>query len=136
MGEDPKGRPGNLLPLLSQMAIGRVKDAELKVFGNDYPTQYVPDLFAELIEGLRNLHSSDGTCVRDYLHVMDLASGHLLALDALANPSHPAFANLPDRAKYKAYNLGRGKGQSVFDIVNAMRKATGKDYKTRVIGRR
>jgi len=117
MGEDPKGRPGNLLPLLSQMAVGRVKDAELKVFGNDYPTH-------------------DGTCVRDYLHVMDLASGHLLALDALDSASHPAFANLPDRANYKAYNLGRGKGQSVFDIVNAMRKATGKDYKTRVIGRR
>ncbi|KAG9008796.1 UDP-glucose-4-epimerase, partial [Tulasnella sp. 427] len=117
MGEDPKGRPGNLLPLLSQMAIGRVKDSELKVFGNDYPTH-------------------DGTCVRDYLHVMDLASGHLLALDALENVNHVAFANLPDRAKYKAYNLGRGKGQSVFDIVNAMKRATGKDFKTRVIGRR
>ncbi|KAG8912593.1 UDP-glucose-4-epimerase [Tulasnella sp. 408] len=117
MGEDPKGRPGNLLPLLSQMAIGRVKDAELKVFGNDYPTH-------------------DGTCVRDYLHVMDLAAGHLLALDALENINHVAFANLPDRAKYKAYNLGRGKGQSVFDIVNAMKRATGKDFKTRVIERR
>ncbi|KAG8986676.1 UDP-glucose-4-epimerase [Tulasnella sp. JGI-2019a] len=117
IGEDPRGRPGNLLPLLSQMAVGRVKDAELKVFGNDYPTH-------------------DGTCVRDYLHVMDLASGHLLALEALASTSHPAFANLPDRAKYKGYNLGRGAGQSVLDIVNAMRKATGKDYKTRVIGRR
>lgn len=67
---------------------------------------------------------------------MDLASGHLLALDALDSQSHPAFQNLPDRANYKAYNLGRGKGQSVFDIVNAMRKATGKDYKTRVIERR
>lgn len=117
IGEDPKGRPGNLLPLLSQMAIGRVKDSELKVFSNDYPTH-------------------DGTCVRDYLHVMDLAAGHLLALDALENTNHVAFANLPDRAKYKAYNLGRGKGQSVFDIVNAMKKATGKDFKTRVIGRR
>ncbi|KAG8904826.1 UDP-glucose-4-epimerase, partial [Tulasnella sp. 403] len=83
IGEDPRGRPGNLLPLLSQMAIGRVKDTELKVFGNDFPTH-------------------DGTCVRDYLHVMDLASGHLLALDALESTSHAAFANLPDRAKYKA----------------------------------
>ena len=67
---------------------------------------------------------------------MDLASGHLLALDALESPEHPAFQNLPDRAKYKAYNLGKGKGQSVFDIVNAMKKASGKEYKTRVIGRR
>lgn len=67
---------------------------------------------------------------------MDLASGHLLALDALASTSHTAFANLPDRAKYKAYNLGRGAGQSVFDIVAAMKKATGKEYKTNVIGRR
>ncbi|KAG8853132.1 UDP-glucose-4-epimerase [Tulasnella sp. 330] len=117
IGEDPRGRPGNLLPLLSQMAIGRVKDAVLKVFGNDYPTH-------------------DGTCVRDYLHVMDLASGHLLALEALASASHPAFSNLPDRAKYKGYNLGRGAGQSVYDIVEAMKKATGKDYKTQVIGRR
>jgi len=70
------------------------------------------------------------------LHVMDLASGHLLALDALESPTHVAFSNLPDRAKFKAYNLGRGRGQSVYDIVNAMRKATGKDYQTRVIGRR
>ncbi len=67
---------------------------------------------------------------------MDLASGHLLALDALEHPNHVAFTSLPDRAKYKAYNLGRGKGQSVFDIVNAMKRATGKEFTTRVIGRR
>lgn len=79
---------------------------------------------------------SDGTCVRDYLHVMDLASGHLLALDALESPTHVAFSNLPDRAKYKGYNLGRGQGQSVFDIVRAMEKATGRKYQTRVIGKR
>ncbi|KAG8927558.1 UDP-glucose-4-epimerase [Tulasnella sp. 419] len=117
IGEDPRGRPGNLLPLLSQMAIGRVKDVELKVFGNDFPTP-------------------DGTCVRDYLHVMDLSAGHLLAMDALVDASHPAFQNLPDRAKYKAYNLGKGRGQSVFNIVDAMRKASGVNFKTRVIGRR
>lgn len=67
---------------------------------------------------------------------MDLASGHLLALDALESPNHIAFSNLPDRAKYKAYNLGKGQGQSVFDIVRAMAKATGYDYKTEVVGRR
>ncbi|CAE6462880.1 unnamed protein product [Rhizoctonia solani] len=81
IGEDPRGRPGNLLPLLSQMAVGRVKDSVLKVFGNDYPTR-------------------DGTCVRDYIHVMDLASGHLNALDAL--DSEATFANCEDQARYKA----------------------------------
>lgn len=116
IGEDPRGRPGNLLPLLAHMAIGRVDDATLKVFGNDYPTP-------------------DGTCVRDYLHVLDLASGHLLALDALA-PESTIFDNCPDDARYKAYNLGKGKGMSVLQIVEAMRKATGFDFKYEVIGRR
>ncbi|KAF8167499.1 THO complex subunit 1 transcription elongation factor-domain-containing protein [Crassisporium funariophilum] len=115
IGEDPRGRPGNLLPLLAHMAVGRVKDATLKVFGNDYPTP-------------------DGTCVRDYLHVMDLASGHVLALNALDpeskifDPEAPAF--------FKAYNVGKGKGVSVLQIVEAMRKATGFDYKYEIIGRR
>jgi len=118
MGEDPVGRPGNLLPLLAHMAIGRVKDSVLKVFGNDYPTR-------------------DGTCVRDYIHILDLASGHLLALEALSeNSTKDVFANCPDNARYKAYNLGKGKGQSVLEITEAMRKATGKDFKTEIVGRR
>jgi len=116
IGEDPRGRPGNLLPLLAHMAIGRVQESTLKVFGNDYPTP-------------------DGTCVRDYIHVLDLASGHLLALDALA-PESTIFANCPDDARYKAYNLGKGKGMSVLQILEAMRLATGFDYKYEVIGRR
>jgi UDP-glucose-4-epimerase GalE len=116
IGEDPRGRPGNLLPLLAHMAIGRVKDDKLRVFGNDYPTP-------------------DGTCVRDYLHVMDLARGHLLALQALA-PNSTVFDNCPDSARFKAYNLGKGKGMSVLNIVEAMRKATGFDFKYEVIGRR
>jgi len=116
IGEDPRGRPGNLLPLLAHMAIGRVKESTLKVFGNDYPTP-------------------DGTCVRDYIHILDLASGHLLALDALA-PESTIFANCPDDARYKAYNLGKGKGMSVLQIVEAMRHATGFDYKYEIIGRR
>lgn len=114
-GEDPLGRPGNLLPLLAQMAVGRVKDPVLKVFGNDYPG------------------TIDGTCVRDYIHVMDLASGHVLALNALtleANQFHGLDMN------FKCYNLGRGKGMSVLQIVEAMRKATGFDYKLEIIGRR
>ena len=77
----------------------------------------------------------DGTCVRDYIHVMDLASGHLLALDALTEESR-VFDNCPTRAKFKGYNLGKGRGQSVLEIVEAMRKATGFDYRTEVIGRR
>jgi len=116
IGEDPRGRPGNLLPLLAHMAVGRVKESTLKVFGNDYPTP-------------------DGTCVRDYIHVIDLASGHLLALDALA-PESAIFANCPDDARYKAYNLGKGKGMSVLNILEAMRQTTGFDYKHEIIGRR
>jgi UDP-glucose 4-epimerase len=76
----------------------------------------------------------DGTCVRDYLHIMDLASGHLLALEALA-PESTIFANSHD-ANFKAYNLGKGRGMSVLQIVEAMRKATGFDYKYEIIGRR
>ncbi|KAI6112410.1 UDP-glucose 4-epimerase [Pisolithus croceorrhizus] len=82
------------------MAIGRIKDDTLK----------------------------DGTCVRDYLHVLDLASGHLLALDALSLES-TIFDNCPNEARYKAYNLGKGRGMSVLQIVEAMRKATGFSYK-------
>lgn len=77
----------------------------------------------------------DGTCVRDYLHVLDLASGHLLALDALA-PDSTVFDNCPDEARCKAYNLGKGQGMSVLQIVGAMRKATGFDYKYEIVGRR
>jgi aldose 1-epimerase len=116
IGEDPRGRPGNLLPLLAQMAGGRVKDPTLKVFGNDYPTV-------------------DGTCVRDYLHVLDLASGHLLALEALA-PESSIFGDCPNSARFKAYNLGKGKGMSVLQIIDAMRRITGFDFKCEIIGRR
>ncbi|KAJ7754993.1 THO complex subunit 1 transcription elongation factor-domain-containing protein [Mycena maculata] len=115
IGEDPKGRPGNLLPLLAHMAVGRVDATTLKVFGNDYPTP-------------------DGTCVRDYLHILDLASGHLLALEALG-PESKVFESTPD-ARYKAYNLGQGRGISVLEIIDAMRKATGFDFKYEIIGRR
>ncbi|KAK1226492.1 UDP-glucose-4-epimerase [Marasmius sp. AFHP31] len=116
IGEDPVGKPLNLLPILAQMAIGRIKEDTLKVFGNDYPTR-------------------DGTCVRDYLHVIDLASGHLLALDALTGKDSKVFHDRPE-AKFKAYNLGKGRGQSVLEMVEAMRKATGFNYKTQLTGRR
>ncbi|CEH13837.1 udp-glucose 4-epimerase [Ceraceosorus bombacis] len=115
IGEDPRGKPGNLLPLLSQMAVGKYRDPGLKIFGNDYPTP-------------------DGTCVRDYLHVMDLAGGHINALDALDDDSK--FADTPTPGKYKAYNLGRGKGMSVLEMVEAMRKVTGYEYPYEIVGRR
>lgn len=92
------------------MSVGRLPEGKtLKVFGNDYPTH-------------------DGTCVRDYIHVMDLASGHVLALDALDSQTDP-------RA-FRAYNLGKGRGQSVLDMVAAMRKASGCEYETVIVGRR
>lgn len=73
--------------------------------------------------------------MRDYLHVLDLASGHLLALDALA-PGSTVFDNCPTPARYKAYNLGRGQGFSVLQILEAMRAETGFDYTYNIIGRR
>ena len=79
--------------------------------------------------------NSDGTCVRDYLHVVDLAKGHLLALNALSEDSK-VFDSCPTPARFKAYNLGKGTGMSVLQIVEAMRKATGFDYKYEIIGRR
>ncbi|KAI8980599.1 UDP-glucose 4-epimerase [Trametes punicea] len=115
IGEAPIGRPGNLFPLLAAIAVGREPN-DLKVFGNDYPTP-------------------DGTCVRDYLHVLDLAKGHLLALDALG-PESKVFDSCPTEARYKAYNLGKGSGMSVLQIIEAMRKATGFDFKYEIVGRR
>lgn len=93
IGEDPKGIPNNLLPYVAQVAIGKLEC--LGVFGNDYDTP-------------------DGTGVRDYIHVVDLAMGHVKAVDKIAeNPG------------VKIYNLGTGKGYSVLDIVKAFSKACG-----------
>jgi UDP-glucose 4-epimerase len=93
IGEDPKDIPNNLMPFISQVASG--KRDRLSIFGNDYDTP-------------------DGTCVRDYIHVVDLAKGHLSALTG-------------GRAGYNAYNLGSGTGTSVLELVNAFIKVTGKD---------
>ncbi len=94
IGEDPAGIPNNLLPFVAQVAVGR--HPSLNIYGNDYPTP-------------------DGTGVRDYIHVVDLALGHLKALDKLA--SHPGLA---------VYNLGTGKGYSVLDVVKAFEAASGR----------
>ncbi|KAK4688277.1 UDP-glucose 4-epimerase, partial [Tremellales sp. Uapishka_1] len=120
LGEEPKGKPGNLLPLLAQMAVGREK-SELKVFGDDFPTP-------------------DGTCVRDYLHIMDLARGHVLALEAMTIPSSQPniFSNCSQKVdgNCRAFNLGKGRGQSVLSMIQAMKKASGYDYQYEVVGRR
>lgn len=91
IGEDPNGIPNNLMPYITQVAIG--KREELRVFGNDYDTH-------------------DGTGVRDYIHVVDLALGHVDALKDIKN-----------NAGLKIYNLGTGKGYSVLDVVNNFEKA-------------
>lgn len=81
---------------------------------------------------------SDGTCVRDYVHILDLANGHVVALEGLSDEKvEKTFGNVPvPNVHFKAYNLGKGRGQSVLEIVEAMRKASGFDYKLDVIGRR
>eukprot|EP00897_Mesotaenium_endlicherianum_P000742 jgi/Mesen1/10669/ME000009S10464 len=107
IGEDPAGVPNNLMPFLQQVAVGRRK--ELMVYGNDYPTK-------------------DGTGVRDYIHVIDLANGHVAALDKLSSAS--------DIGGCAVYNLGTGKGTSVLEIVTAFEKACGKRIPIRMAGRR
>ncbi|OCF39482.1 UDP-glucose 4-epimerase [Kwoniella heveanensis CBS 569] len=120
LGEEPVGRPGNLLPILAQIAAGRLS-SELKVFGNDYPTR-------------------DGTCLRDYLHIMDLAEGHLLALDALDEDIQtggiPESIDFRQHGHFRAFNLGRGKGITVLEMINEMKKATGYDYQYEIVARR
>ena len=95
IGEDPTGIPNNLLPFITQVAVG--KREKLSVFGGEYPT-------------------SDGTCVRDYLHVMDLAEGHVAAIDWLATQS--SFRGV------EAFNLGTGNGISVLEIIASFEAAT------------
>ncbi|QWQ39027.1 UDP-glucose 4-epimerase GalE [Gemella sp. zg-570] len=94
MGEDPNGIPNNLLPYISQVAVGKLE--KVNVFGNDYDTH-------------------DGTGVRDYIHVVDLAKGHVLALKKLAANSG-----------LSVYNLGTGKGYSVLDVIKNMSIAVGR----------
>ncbi len=104
IGEDPQGVPGNLLPYVAQVAVGKLP--HLPVNGDDYPTP-------------------DGTCIRDYIHVVDLAKGHLKALEKLA--SKPGLV---------VYNLGTGRGYSVYEILHAFERACGKKLPYEVVGRR
>lgn len=104
IGEDPKGIPNNLLPYVAQVAVGRLE--KLGVFGDDYPTP-------------------DGTGVRDYIHVVDLARGHVKAL-----------AKFEDEAQVSVYNLGTGHGYSVLEVVKAFEKACGKEIPYEIKPRR
>ncbi|MEC4724570.1 UDP-glucose 4-epimerase GalE [Shewanella sp. D64] len=104
LGENPLGIPNNLMPFIAQVAVG--KRAKLQVFGNDYPT-------------------TDGTGIRDYIHVMDLAEGHVRALQAKMG-----------QTGFFAYNLGTGQGYSVLEIVNSFAEASGQSIPYEVSPRR
>lgn len=104
IGEDPMGIPNNLLPYITQVAVG--KRQKLSIFGNDYDTQ-------------------DGTGVRDYIHVVDLARAHVAALQHLDHPN-----------VYKAYNIGTGRGTSVLELLRAFEKASGQSIPYEIVARR
>jgi len=104
IGEDPNGIPNNLMPYVAQVAVGKLP--HMNVFGDDYPTH-------------------DGTGVRDYIHVVDLASGHIKALDVVDN-----------KEGCQIYNLGTGKGYSVLDVIKTFEKISGKKIPYKIIERR
>ncbi|MGF1670259.1 MAG: UDP-glucose 4-epimerase GalE [Balneolaceae bacterium] len=104
IGEDPAGIPNNLMPYITQVAVGKLD--KLRVFGGDYPTH-------------------DGTGVRDYIHVVDLAKGHLKALESIKKNTGISI-----------YNLGTGKGYSVLDVIHAFEEASGKKIPYEIVDRR
>ena len=104
IGEDPSGIPNNLMPYITQVAVGKLKS--LHVFGNDYPTP-------------------DGTGVRDYIHVEDLARGHLKAIEKVMRSQG-----------IEAYNLGTGRGHSVLEMIRAFEKASGVHIPYTIVDRR
>jgi UDP-glucose 4-epimerase len=104
IGEDPRGTPNNLMPYVAQVAVGRRE--RLQVFGNDYAT-------------------ADGTGVRDYIHVVDLAEGHVAALRYLLESKRSITAN-----------LGTGRGHSVLELVRAFERASGRSVPCEIVGRR
>ena len=105
MGEDPQGTPNNLMPFVAQVAVGRLE--RLQVFGDDYPTP-------------------DGTGVRDYIHVEDLAAGHVAALARLVTTDRPV----------STWNLGTGHGTSVLELLHAFERAVGHELPYEVVARR
>ena len=107
IGELPLGIPQNLVPFITQTGIGI--RSELSVFGNDYPTP-------------------DGTCIRDYIHVVDLAKAHVIALQRLLKKDNAE--------KVEVYNLGTGTGSSVLDVIKAFEKVSGKQLNYKIVDRR
>ncbi len=107
IGELPRGIPENLVPYITQTAYG-LRD-ELKVYGNDYDTP-------------------DGSCIRDYLHVVDLAKAHVIAVERLIGKRN--------KKRYEVFNLGTGRGVSVLEAIHAFEKATGIKLRYRITGRR
>jgi UDP-glucose 4-epimerase len=106
IGEDPRGTPNNLMPFVAQVAVGR--QTRLRIFGGDYPT-------------------GDGTGVRDYIHVVDLAQGHVAALAKLGDPA---------AGRAMVVNLGTGRGHSVLEVVRAFEAASGKAIPYDIVARR
>jgi len=107
IGELPLGTPQNLVPFITQTAIG--KRAQLSVFGDDYPTE-------------------DGTCVRDYIHVVDLAKAHVMALTRLIHGSN--------KENFEVFNIGTGKGSSVLEVINTFEEVSGKKLNYKIVDRR
>jgi len=107
IGELPLGVPQNLVPFITQTAIGLRE--QLSVFGNDYPTE-------------------DGSCIRDYIHVMDLAEAHVVALQRLLE--------MNNQTAFEVFNVGTGKGSSVFEVIQAFEKVSGASLNYKVVDRR
>jgi len=107
IGELPKGAPQNLVPFITQTAAGIRK--ELSVFGDDYPTE-------------------DGSCIRDYIHVVDLAKAHVVALERLLNKRN--------HENYEVFNIGTGRGSSVLEVVHAFEKVTDQKLNYKIVDRR
>ncbi|WP_242118101.1 UDP-glucose 4-epimerase GalE [Aestuariivivens sediminicola] len=107
IGELPIGVPQNLVPFITQTAIG-IRE-QLSVFGDDYPTP-------------------DGTCIRDYIHVVDLAKAHVIALERLLKNKN--------KERYEIFNLGTGKGSSVLEVVQSFERVSGKKLNYKIVGRR
>ena len=103
----PKGTPQNLVPYITQTAMGKRK--ELSVFGDDYPTD-------------------DGTCIRDYIHVVDLAEAHVVAIERLVDQKN--------KDQFEVFNVGTGKGNSVLEVVEAFQKSTGEKLPYKIADRR
>lgn len=107
IGELPAGVPQNLVPFITQTAAG-VRE-QLSVFGDDYPTE-------------------DGSCIRDYIHVVDLAKAHVIALERLLSEKN--------NSNYEVFNLGTGRGSSVLEVVNSFEKTTGEKLNYKIVDRR